>query len=165
MRLGIMSDRNNQRTRNFSNEIFEIRKRIRSLDLLGKKKLELFTFDEDPVRLDSDVLDYLTSGVSNMKLYFKSYLRYTKPHLPTISVSKHELLFDGGNLKAARDTISAKISNLKGPSYHFFNKHLKACKTQEDLVSLHKAVQYTSMMQHECDIEVDLVSEESDYED
>lgn len=150
-----------QRQRNFSEEIFEARKFIRSLELFCKDSCELFSLDATPVELDSDALFYIENGLENQQKYFKAFLHDSLISLPTLTITVKDLVITPKNIKVARETVLKKIESLKGPSHNFFKKHVKSCTTIEDLSSLYKTVQDTIRLQYETNIEsFDDVSED-----
>lgn len=158
-RLGITMDTSVQRHRKLGREIFEARRHIRSLNLLGRKSCGLFSFDAQPVELDNVSLTYLQTSAENQLKYIKNYLKDTKTQLSTITIAQKDLVIQDVTLKSARDMIAKKIGSLRGGSFNFFNKQLKNCKTKEDLLSLHGAVTYTVEMESETNIDFSDLSE------
>lgn len=89
-RLGIADEvTKQQRPRNISEEIFEARQFIRSLELFSKESGGLFSLDATPVELDCDALMYIENGLENRLKYFKAFLRDSTISLPTLTITAY----------------------------------------------------------------------------
>jgi len=141
-----------QRGKKFSEEIFEVRKMIRTHGLLSIAHHGVTPINDGSTLLDQCLQNYVYAGEQNRDSYYNAYLSNEKIHLPVLTTGVE---YDGSKEKEEdiKEALQRKLIALKEPFYSIYKKSFKKTMNKDEMIDLLKAVNIQLEHQKDADYE------------